>query len=115
MNENKENDLFKNNFVLAILLLANAVWERGTKSYMKNCTGANCPMQYGSVDPATCVAVKECIFATPPKTNSDHIRSMTDEELAKFLLNISGRSPGIMPTGGWLEWLERESEWWSIS
>ena len=52
---------------------------------MKNCTGILCPMQFGTVDPATCQAVDYCPQATPPKTNADRIRSMTDEELAEYL------------------------------
>ena len=80
---------------------------------MKNCTGANCPMQYGSVDtatdPATCVAVKECIFATPPKTNADLIRAMSDEELAEFLCGIIvDRYIGVTAEG-WVEWLKQEA------
>jgi hypothetical protein len=55
---------------------------------MKNCTGILCPMQYGKVDPATCQAVDYCPQATPPKTNADRIRSMTDEELAGWLERI---------------------------
>ena len=52
---------------------------------MANCSGINCPMQYGAVDPATCPAISFCPHATPPRTNSDRIRSMTDEELALYL------------------------------
>lgn len=52
---------------------------------MKNCTGILCPMQCGTVDQATCQAVGYCPQATPPKTNADKIRSMTDEELAEYL------------------------------
>ena len=50
-----------------------------------NCTGKRCLAQYNRVDPATCTAVPYCPQATPPKTNADRIRSMTDEELAEFL------------------------------
>ena len=50
-----------------------------------NCTGKRCLAQYNKVDPATCTAVPYCPQATPPKTNADRIRSMTDEELAEFL------------------------------
>lgn len=87
---------------------------------MKNCTGANCPMpmQYCSVDPATCVAVKECIFATPPKTNADCIRAMSDEELAElFWIRADCK---LCPNrkqycsddckGAWLNWLKQEAE-----
>ena len=42
-------------------------------------------MQYDKVDPATCECVKYCPEATPPKTNAEKIRAMTDEELAKLL------------------------------
>lgn len=48
------------------------------------CTGRNCPMQYGTVDPSNCSA-DECPYVTKPLTNADRIRVMTDEELAKHL------------------------------
>ena len=57
-----------------------------------NCTGKRCIAQYNKVDPATCTAVPYCPQATPPKTNADRIRSMTDEELGK-LLNEFGHCP----------------------
>ena len=80
---------------------------------MKNCTGIFCPMQFGTVDPATCQAVDYCPQATPPKTNADRIRSMTDEELAK---KISGIESFALTCGGgwppekWLDWLKQEEE-----
>ena len=49
------------------------------------CTGRNCPMQYGTVDPAHCSAADECPYVTKPLTNADRIRAMSDEELAKTL------------------------------
>lgn len=52
-----------------------------------NCTGKNCIMQYDKVDPATCPCVPYCPQATPPKTNADKIRQMTDEELSVLLNN----------------------------
>lgn len=82
---------------------------------MKNCTGILCPMQFGTVDPATCQAVDYCPQATPPKTNADRIRSMTDEELAK---KISGIESFALTCGGgwppekWLDWLKKEYEGW---
>ena len=50
---------------------------------MIKCTGLNCPMQDGKVDPATCKAADTCKWATKPLTNADRIRAMTDEELAR--------------------------------
>lgn len=78
---------------------------------MKNCTGILCPMQCGTVDPATCQAVDYCPQATPPKTNADRIRAMSDEELAK---KISGIESFALTCGGgwppekWLDWLRQE-------
>lgn len=46
-----------------------------------NCTGKRCIMQFDKVDPATCQAVSYCPQATPPITNADRIRAMSDEEL----------------------------------
>ena len=80
---------------------------------MENCTGILCPMQFGTVDPATCQAVDYCPQATPPKTNADRIRSMTDEELAK---KISGIESFALTCGGgwppekWLDWLKQEAK-----
>ena len=51
---------------------------------MKRCTGRNCIMQYGKVDPATCQAVTYCPQATPPESIADKIRCMTAEEMASF-------------------------------
>ena len=76
---------------------------------MKNCTGILCPMQYGKVDPATCKAVDYCPQATPPKTNADRIRSMTDEELAGFINSqIIDRNIGV-PVEAWIDWLKKEA------
>lgn len=55
-----------------------------------NCTGKRCLAQYNKVDPATCTAVPYCPQATPPKTNADRIRSMTDAELARWLNKMQG-------------------------
>lgn len=56
---------------------------------MKKCTGINCPMQAGKVDPKTCRAVATCEYATPPITRADYIRAMTDKELAAFLAELA--------------------------
>ena len=60
-----------------------------------NCTGKRCIAQYNKVDPATCTAVPYCPQATPPKTNADRIRSMTDAELAEWF----GMSERMCPDG----------------
>ena len=57
--------------------------ERGGR-VMKNCTGIRCIMQLGKVDPATCPAVGYCQQATPPTTNADRIRAMSDKELEEW-------------------------------
>ena len=53
-----------------------------------------------------------CYYVVPPKmTNADRIRSMTDEELAEFILKVGGNiRAGLTPDGGWLNWLEQEAE-----
>lgn len=66
---------------------------------MKNCSGINCPMQYGVVDSATCPAVECCPNATPPLTNYDRIVRKTPEELAVWLAQQEYRRPGF---DGWL-------------
>ena len=50
-----------------------------------NCTGKNCIMQYDKVDPATCPCVPYCPQATPPKTNADRIRALTNKELVSII------------------------------
>lgn len=84
-----------------------------------NCTGKNCIMQYDKVDPATCPCVPYCPNATPPKTNADIIRSMTDEELADYLntVHFQGILVGTKNIDqfratffDWLEWLKEEAK-----
>lgn len=80
-------------------------------------------MQYDKVDPATCQAVDYCPQATPPKSNADKIRAMTDEELAEWLKNIRFSWTCLPRDNGnrcadfkddckacWLNWLEQEAE-----
>ena len=73
---------------------------------MMNCTGKRCIMQYGKVDPATCTAVTYCPQATPPMTNADKIRAMTDEELARFLYRDALM---MLSREQWLDWLKGEA------
>ena len=63
--------------------------------------------------------VEECPDRTPA-TNADHIRSMTDEELAEWFLKIAACPCDAMNGGcalnddtcrqAWLEWLKEEAE-----
>ena len=79
---------------------------------MKSCTGRNCIMQYGTVDPETCCAVSYCPYATPPVTNADRIRAMSDEELAEYLSDIGYASYETGVWGSqknWLDWLKQEA------
>ena len=44
-------------------------------------------------------------------TNADRIRSMSDEELADFILVVGGNiRAGLTPDGGWLNWLRQEAK-----
>lgn len=91
-----------------------------------NCTGKQCIMQFDKVDPSTCKCVSYCPQATPPKTNGDRIRSMSDEELAVQIADwVSGDCPSIdfcpkprndvthkvecIPWKCWLDWLKQEA------
>ena len=76
---------------------------------MKNCTGILCPMQHGRVDPATCKAVDYCPQATPPRTNADRIRAMSDEELADFL-HEEMMAAIVRGWKSWLDWLKQEAK-----
>lgn len=50
---------------------------------MAKCTGVRCPMQYGyKVEECNHT---DCPYRTEPITNADHIRAMSDEELADLL------------------------------
>lgn len=57
----------------------------GCEMPKRKCTGANCPMQVGCVDPETCPEPEKCRYAMFPQTNGDRIRNMTDEALAEEL------------------------------
>lgn len=70
---------------------------------MIKCTGVNCPMQAGKVDPATCKAAGTCKWATKPLTNADRIRAMTDEELAKMFLSHDDQVYRHCPSDTWAE------------
>lgn len=50
--------------------------------------------------------------ADPVITNADHIRSMTDEELAEWVWSAecAGRAYGPMGKKAWLDWLKQEAE-----
>ena len=82
-----------------------------------NCTGKRCIMQHDKVDPATCQCVSYCPYATPPKSNADRIRAMTDEELAEWIYQIQDgnayRKENYLPPLSrtwWLDWLRQEAE-----
>lgn len=48
-----------------------------------------------------------------PQTNSDRIRAMTDEELAKMINGFESFAlacGGAWPTENWLKWLKQEAE-----
>lgn len=71
-----------------------------------NCTGAKHDRE-----------IALCLGYDPPKTNGDFIRSMSDEELARFLDNTDGDSPPNVERctieeseGYWLNWLRQECE-----
>ena len=89
-----------------------------------NCTGKNCIMQYDKVDPTTCPCVQYCPQATPPKTNADCIRSMSDEKLAELFshlccpYSLGGKVDCNAENKGckacWLKWLQEETKDGSI-
>lgn len=83
-----------------------------------NCTGKRCIMQFDKVDPSTCKCVSYCPQATPPMTNGDRIRSMSDEELADrfyFLrcdaLRLEGFEGLIETRDEVLDWLKQVLDW----
>ena len=84
------------------------------------CTGRNCPMQIGAVNPAYCLADK-CPYITKLLTNADRIRAMSDEELAMICEDgcppnyecppIKRKEIGEKSACQqcWLDWLKTES------
>ena len=72
---------------------------------MANCTGMRCPMQAGyQVDECD---YKDCTWRTEQMTNADHIRAMSDEELAKLLCCTGWR---MIEQKECLEWLQQPAE-----
>lgn len=69
-----------------------------------------------------CMENEECgLFKPKPQTNADRIRSMTDEELARFADNYCTCPPNHNDIGAcekqspfcidcWLDWLKQECE-----
>ena len=78
---------------------------------MKKCTGENCPMQMG-YDFENCAAIEKCPYRTWPVAIGDRIRSMTDEELAKWFDAVTKDILGgsTWDKKGWLKWLKAKSE-----
>lgn len=78
---------------------------------MKTCTGRNCPMMIGKIDPAVCLA-EGCPWRTAPITNADRIRAMTDEELAHLLHSTEEHlfTGNLWNYKKWTEWLRQEAE-----
>lgn len=83
---------------------------------MAKCTGIRCQMQDGyKVDECN---HKDCPYRTEPITNADRVRSMSDEELAKFLDMCESRgyedSSIATDSSGhcmdMLEWLQQPAE-----
>ena len=69
---------------------------------MSICTGARCPAQVG-YDVKKCKAT-DCPYRTPPMTNADRIRNLSDEELADLLYNFGS---GFIVEGGKTEIAKR--------
>ena len=46
----------------------------------------------------------------PPPTNADHIRAMSDEELAAFLIDVDIDGATLPFTNNWLDWLRQPWE-----
>ena len=84
---------------------------------MKKCTGEYCPMQMG-YDFENCAAIEKCPYRTWPVTIADHIRGMTDNELAGILLKFRidealNRFAGVSDLPETLEEIEKwlENPW----
>lgn len=71
---------------------------------MSRCTGEQCPMQLG-YDFERCAAVDKCPYRTWPATRADHIRSMSDQQLALFLTRVH--------FDGYCSWPDGASSTWS--
>ena len=75
---------------------------------MRDCV--SCIHEYQSPMSEICrycgIAMKNYEARPKPQTNSDRIRSMTDEELAKFLYEETDYPKEEY----WLDWLKQEAE-----
>lgn len=83
----------------------------------KECTSAECPYNEGKEAPICPAAIGCAGYKEKKQTNGDRIRSMTDEELAEFLCDISDCYLDSCPMykecnseDGKLKWLQEESE-----
>lgn len=52
------------------------------------CTGEKCPLGELTKNVEVCTAHK-CPYRTPPPSNADRIRAMSDEQLADFLSHLA--------------------------
>lgn len=83
------------------------VWYLDNSKYVAKCT--NCGHYFQKEDFPMCVLDR----TEKSTTNADHIRAMSDEELASKLYDVSWDSfaLGITYTETeWLEWLKQEAE-----
>lgn len=92
------------------------VWYLDNSEYVAKCT--NCGHYFRREDFPMCVLDR----AKKPITNADHIRSMSDEELAGFIGEVTACGYGMCAPGHydctgknscapcWLDWLRQEVE-----
>ena len=84
----------------------------------KNCGGCKHLNERGYCEFTACIipcTVNGTIPEVKPQTNADRIRSMTDEELARFMDNTDGDFPPNVERCSieeseeyWLDWLKQE-------
>lgn len=80
----------------------------------KDCSGCKHLNDRGYCEFTACIipcSVRATIPEVKPQTNADHIRSMTDEELAEWVWSAesAGKAYGVRGKKAWLDWLKREA------
>lgn len=85
------------------------------------CGEVNCPYRtsFGYCYYTACIKPRDCIYTldevqrpSTSRTNADHIRAMTDKELARFLYvkTCEDGYPQFDNIPEWLDWLKQEYE-----
>ena len=88
-------------------LRENAEWCDANEYDVPLCMGDN---QRAAADLIESLQAQLADRGTRPATNADHLRRMSDEELAKFQASRFNFTWKYMPESRWLDWLHQPAE-----